>query len=333
MHAITVLPTDTADAKGRHRPGPENIVWSEVPTPAPGPGEVLVKVGAAGINRGDLLQRQGLYPPPAGITEVMGMEATGTVAELGSGVQGWSQGDEVIALVAGGAYAEYVVAPADQLLPIPSGIDRVTAATLVEVAATVVSNMDHVGLKAGETFLVHGGTGGIGQFAIQYAKSMGCRVITTCGTDAKRSFCTDLGADVALDYHDDWVAGVKEATGDAGADVILDIMGAKYLGLNVDALATNGRIVIIGMQGGSKAELNIGKLLAKRGVVTATSLRARPLEEKAAICRRVTEAVWPMYTDGRIKPAPVETFPMAKAGDAHRRLDSGEVLGKVALVL
>lgn len=333
MRAITVLPTDTADAKGRHRPGPENMEWSQVPTPTPGPGEVLVKVGAAGVNRGDLLQRQGLYPPPPGITEVMGLEASGTVAALGEGVDGWSEGDRVVALVAGGAYAEYLVVPAGQLLPVPEGIDAVTASTLVEVAATVVSNMDHVGLRSGETFLVHGGTGGIGQFAIQYAASLGCRVITTCGTEAKRRFCTELGADVALDYHEDWVAGVKEATGGAGADVILDIMGAKYLGLNVDALATNGRIVIIGMQGGARGELNIGKLLAKRGLVTATSLRARPLEEKAAICRRVTEVVWPMYADGRIKPAPVETFPITRAGDAHRRLDSGEMLGKVALVL
>ena len=193
--------------------------------------------------------------------------------------------------------------------------------------------MDHVGLAKGETFLVHGGTGGIGQFAIQYAKSLGCTVITTCGTAEKQEFCRSLGADVALDYHDDWVAGAKEATDGRGVDIILDVMGAKYLGLNVDVLATGGRLDIIGMQGGVKGELNIGKLLTKRALVTATSLRPRPLEEKAKICQRVREVAWPLYTNGSIKPAPVESFPMPDAGKAHARLESGEVLGKVALTL
>ena len=248
MHAITVRPTDTTDSKGRHRPGPECIEWTEVPTPQPGPGEALVKVTAAGINRGDLLQRQGLYPPPKGVSDTMGLEVTGTVSALGPGVD-WSEGDEVVALLAGGGYAEYVIVPAGQLLPIPDGIDPVTASTLIEVAATVISNMDHVGLAKGETFLVHGGAGGIGQFAIQYAKSLGCTVITTCGTAEKQEFCRALGADVVLNYHDDWVGGVKDATEGRGADVILDVMGAKYLDLNVDALATGGRLDIIGMQG------------------------------------------------------------------------------------
>lgn len=333
MHAITVRPTEETDAKGRHRPGPENMEWTEVETPSPGPGEVLVKVHACGMNRADLLQRQGLYPPPPGVTDVMGLEVTGTVAELGEDVTGWSRDDAVVALLAGGGYAEYVVVPAGQLLPVPEGVDEVTASTLVEVAATVISNMDHVGLRSGETLLVHGGAGGIGQFAIQYAHAQGCRVLTTCGTEEKRQFCTELGADVALDYHEDWVAGVKEATDGHGADVILDIMGAKYLGLNVKALATGGRLVIIGMQGGTKGELNIGALLAKRALVTATSLRARPLEEKAEICRQVAERAWPLYTDGSIKPAPVETFAMTEAADAHRRLASGEVFGKIALTL
>ena len=178
MHAITVRPTDKTDSKGRHRPGPECIEWTEVPTPKPGPGEVLVKVKAAGINRGDLLQRQGLYPPPKGVSETMGLEVTGVISSLGPGVTGWSEDDEVIALLAGGGYAEYVIVPAGQLLPIPEGIDPVTASTLIEVTATVISNMDHVGLARGETFLVHGGAGGIGQFAIQYAKSLECTVIT-----------------------------------------------------------------------------------------------------------------------------------------------------------
>ena len=332
MHAITVRPTDTTDSKGRHRPGPERIEWTEVPTPQPGPGEALVKVTAAGINRGDLLQRQGLYPPPKGVSDTMGLEVTGTVSALGPGVD-WSEGDEVVALLAGGGYAEYVIVPAGQLLPIPDGIDPVTASTLIEVAATVISNMDHVGLAKGETFLVHGGAGGIGQFAIQYAKSLGCTVITTCGTAEKQEFCRALGADVALNYHDDWVGGVKDATEGRGADVILDVMGAKYLGLNVDALATGGRLDIIGMQGGVRGELNIGKLLNKRALVTATSLRPRPLDEKASICQRVREVAWPLYANGSIKPAPVESFPMSEAGKAHERLESGEVLGKVALTL
>ncbi|GAE69550.1 quinone oxidoreductase [Cutibacterium acnes JCM 18909] len=187
MHAITVRPTDKTDSKGRHRPGPECIEWTEVLTPKPGPAEVLVKVKAAGINRGDLLQRQGLYPPPKGVSETMGLEVAGTISSLGPGVTGWSEDDEVIALLAGGGYAEYVIVPAGQLLPIPEGIDPVTASTLIEVSATVISNMDHVGLARGETFLVHGGAGGIGQFAIQYAKSLGCTVITTCGTARSRS--------------------------------------------------------------------------------------------------------------------------------------------------
>ncbi len=333
MHAITVRPTEKADAKGRHRPGPENIEWTEVETPVPGPGEVLVEVSAAGMNRADLLQRQGLYPPPPGVTGIMGFEVAGTVEALGPDVSGWHRGDPAVALLAGGGYAEYAVAPAGQLLHMPPGVDPVVASTLIEVAATVISNMDHVGLRPGETFLVHGGAGGVGQFAIQYAKGLGCTVITTCGTAAKREFCRGLGADAALDYHQDWVAGVKEATGGRGVDVILDVMGAKYLGLNVDALATGGRLVIIGMQGGTRGELNIGALLNKRALVTATSLRFRPAEEKAAICRRVEEIAWPMYGDGRISPAPVETFPMTEAGAAHVRLESGEVLGKIALTL
>jgi len=333
MHAITVRPTDKADAKGRHRPGPENLEWSEVQTPAPGSGEVLVKVSACGMNRADLLQRQGLYPPPPGVSQIMGFEVVGRIAEMGADVSGWKVGDQVVGLLAGGGYAEYAVVPAGQLLHMPQGVDPVVAATLVEVAATVISNMDHVGLKSGETFLVHGGAGGVGQFAIQYAKALGCTVITTCGTPQKQEFCRRLGADVALDYHQDWVAGVKEATGGHGADVILDVMGAKYLGLNVDALATGGRLVIIGMQGGTKGELNIGKLLSKRALVTATSLRFRPLVEKAQICRRVEELAWPMYADGRISPAPVETFPITEAAAAHTRLESGEVLGKIALTL
>ncbi|MDN6481141.1 MAG: NAD(P)H-quinone oxidoreductase [Acidipropionibacterium jensenii] len=333
MHAITVRPTETADAKGRRRPGPENLEWTEVPTPRPGPGEVLVKVRAAGMNRADLLQRQGLYPPPRGVSEIMGFEVVGTIAELGPEVSGWQEGDEVVALLAGGGYAEYALAPAGQLLHMPSGVDPVVAPTPVGVAGTRIAHKGNRRVATRGPNLVHGGAGGVGQFAIQYAKGLGCTVATTCGTEDKRAFCRDLGADIALDYHQDWAAEFKEATGGHGADVILDVMGAAYLGHNVDSLATGGRLVIIGMQGGTRGELNIGKLLSKRGLVTATSLRFRPAEEKAAICRRVEELAWPMYADGRITPAPVETFELPDAAAAHARLESGQVLGKIALTL
>lgn len=321
MHAITVTEPG----------GPEQLQWSEVPTPSPAEGEVLVKTTAVGVNRADLLQRQGHYPPPKGISDVMGLEATGTVAELGKGVTGMSVGDEVVCLLAGGAYAEYFVVPAGQCIAVPQGVDVVTAAGLVEVAATVVSNMDGVGLEPGETFLVHGGAGGIGTFAIQYAKALGCRVITTAGSEAKLEHCRAMGADIAIDYHEDWVVAVKEATEGKGVDVILDVMGAKYLELNVDALATGGRLVIIGMQGGVKGTLNIGKLLSKRALVTATSLRFRPVEEKVAICQRVAEVVWPMIADGRIKPAPETRIPLAEARRAHEQLAGGENIGKIIL--
>lgn len=334
MRAITVRQPDPdqTDEKGRPlRPGPEALEVGEVATPQPGPGEVLVRTVAAGVNRADLLQRQGLYPPPKGVTDVIGLEVAGVVDSLGEGVDTWSVGDEVVGLLAGGGYAEYVAVPAGQLIAPPKGVDLVTAGTLMEVAATVVSNLDHVHLAEGETFLVHGGAGGIGSFAIPYAKSLGCTVATTAGSAAKLDYCRGLGADIALDYHDDWVAALKDATDGRGADVILDIMGAKYLPLNVDAMAPDGRTVIIGMQGGVKGELNIGALLNKRATVTATSLRFRPTEQKAEICRRVAEVVWPKIEDGTIAPAPVERFAFADAARAHARLESGEVTGKLVL--
>lgn len=322
MHAITV----------REPGGPEVLEWAEVPTPEPGPGEVLVRTVAAGVNRADLLQRQGHYPPPKGTSDTIGLEASGIVERVGAGVAGWHPGDEVVALLAGGGYAEYFVAPAGQLVAPPRGMDLVTASTVMEVAATVVSNMEHVQLTAGDTFLVHGGAGGIGQFAIQYAKSLGCRVAATAGSEEKRDTCRSLGADIVLDYHDDWVEGLKQATGGHGADVILDVMGAKYLEANVKALAMDGRLCIIGMQGGVKGTLNIGVLLNKRASVTATSLRFRPLEQKAQICADVARTVWPMYTRGDIIPAPVERIALPDAEEAHRLLESGDSQGKITLV-
>lgn len=336
MRAIRVAQQDSeqTDDKGRPvRPGPEALELVDQPRPEPGAGEVLVRTVAAGVNRADLLQRQGLYPPPKGISDTIGLEASGIVEAVGEGVTDFAPGDEVVALLAGGGYAEYFVAPQGQLVAPPTGVDLVTAATLIEVAATVLSNMDHVHLAEGETVLVHGGAGGIGTFAIQYAKALGARVAATAGTEQKLAHCRDLGADIALDYHDDWVAGLKDATDGHGADVILDIMGAKYLGLNVDAMAADGRTVIIGMQGGVKGELNIGKLLNKRATVTATSLRFRPDEQKAQICQDVAARVWPLVESGQIKPAPIEQFALADAAKAHERLESGEVTGKLVLVV
>lgn len=333
MRAVVVEPVSGTDPKGRPlRPGPEQLRVVEVHDLHPGPGEVLVTTVAAGVNRADLLQRQGLYPPPAGTSEVIGLEAGGVVAELGAGVNGWKVGDEVVALLAGGGYASQFVVPAGVLLAPPPGVDLVTAATIVEVAATVVSNMDHANLFPGETLLVHGGAGGIGHFAIAYGKALGCTVAATAGTAGKVAHCRELGADIALDYHGDWAAGLLEATGGRGVDVVLDVIGGKYLGPNVHVLAADGRVVVIGLQGGAKGELNLAELLAKRGTVTATSLRMRPLEQKELICATLGERVWPLYADGTITPAPVQRFPIDEVAAAHAALESGGVVGKLALV-
>lgn len=287
---------------------------------------------ASGVNRADILQRRGLYPPPKGTTETIGLEASGVVESVGDGVTQWKPGDQVVALLAGGGYAEYFIAPAGQLIAPPPGVDLVTAAGLLEVAATVVSNMDVAGLKAGETLLTHGGAGGIGTFAIQYGKALGCTVATTAGTDSKLDHCRAHGADICLNYNGDWVRELHAATGGRGADVLLDIMGAKYLEMNVKALARRGRMVVIGLQGGAKGTLNLGLLLQKMGTITATSLRFRPIEEKSAICARVAETVWPMVSDGRIRPAPETRIPFEEVRRAHELLDSGDNVGKIILV-
>jgi putative PIG3 family NAD(P)H quinone oxidoreductase len=313
--------------------GPEVLSVTDVPDPVPGPGEVLVDVAAAGLNRADLLQRQGFYPPPPGASEIIGMECSGTVSAVGEGVTGWAVGDEVCALLAGGGYAERVAVPAGQVMPVPAGIDLVTAAALPEVAATVWSNVFMVaGLRPDETLLVHGGAGGIGTFAIQLAHALGARVATTGGTAEKLEFCRSLGADVTIDYHEqDFVEVVREATGGRGADVVLDNMGAKYLARNVDVLALEGRLVIIGMQGGTRAELDINALLRKRGAVIATSLRARPVEGKSAICAGVVEHVWPLVADGAVRPIVHTTMPLAEARAAHELMESGSHTGKILL--
>src|SRR3712207_694383 len=295
--------------------GLEVLTLEERPELHPGPGEVVLETVASAVNRADLLQRQGRYPPPPGASDVLGLECSGTVREVGEGVDRWQVGAEVCALLAGGGYAEQVLVPAGQVMAVPTGVDLVTAAGLPEVACTVWSNVFMVaGLQPGETLLVHGGAGGIGTCAIQVASALGARVLTTAGTPEKRALCAELGAEVTISYRDqDFVEVVREVTDGRGADVVLDNMGASYLGRNVDALATEGRLVVIGMQGGTRGELDIATLLRKRGAVIATALRSRPIEEKAAICAAVTEHVWPLVGSGDIKPIVADRFPLAAA--------------------
>jgi len=312
--------------------GPDQLTIAEVPDPVAGPGELLVRVVAAGVNRADLLQRQGFYPPPKGISDVIGLEVSGRVEAIGEGVEGWAVGDEVVALLAGGGYAELTVVPAGQCCRPPAGVDLVTAAGLLEVAATVVSNLDRVGYADGESFLVHGGTGGIGAFAIQYVKARGGTVLTTAGTTEKLDQCRALGADVAIDYHEDWAAAVKEATGGRGVDVLLDVMGAKYLEANVASLARNGRLIVIGLQSGRKGTLDLNALLTKNALVTATSLRFSPLERKAEVVAMVAREVWPMYESGRIQLPTEKRLALDDVRAAHEWLESGSASGKAVLV-
>jgi putative PIG3 family NAD(P)H quinone oxidoreductase len=314
--------------------GPEVLQWEEVPDPVPGPGEVLIDVAAAGVNRADLLQRQGLYPPPPGAPHYPGMEVSGRIESVGAGVTGWQPGDQVCALMAGGGYAEKVAVPAGQVLPIPVGLDLVHTAALPETTATVYANLVQVaGLRDGETLLVHGGASGIGTTAIQLGKALGARVICTAGSAAKLDRCRALGADVAISYRDeDFVEVVKDVTDGHGADVILDIMGASYLARNLAALAVWGRLVIIGRQGGNKAELDLGLLQSKQASIHATTLRNRPSAEKAAIMAAVGDHVWPLISAGTVTPIIEEKVPMAQAAEAHRLLEAGAHTGKILLV-
>lgn len=325
MRAIVALSTD-------------QLAWQQVPDAQPGPGEVLIKVRAAGVNRADLLQAAGHYPPPPGASEILGMEVAGVVAEVGASVTGWSVGQPVCALLTGGGYAEYVAAPAHQLLPIPAGIDLIDAAGLPEVACTVWSNLVLTAhLEAGQLLLIHGGASGIGSHAIQVARALGAKVAVTAGSPAKLELCRDLGAEITIAYHDeDFVAALRTASGGAGADVILDIIGAAYLGRNIDALANDGQLIVIGLQGGVKGELNLGKLVSKRARVIGTALRGRPASGphgKKTIVDAVTTAVWPMLADGRVRPITGARMPIEQAVDAHRLLASGQVAGKIVLTV
>jgi putative PIG3 family NAD(P)H quinone oxidoreductase len=313
--------------------GPEVLTVSEVPDPVPGPDEVLIDITSAGLNRADLMQRQGLYPPPPGAPPYPGMECAGRIASLGANVTGFSVGDEVCALLAGGGYAEKVAVNAGQVLPVPDGTSLIEAGGLPEVACTVYSNVVQLaGLAAGETLLIHGGGSGIGTFAIQLGRALGARVACTAGSQAKLDRCLELGADLAIPYKDqDFVEAIRDFTDGRGADVILDIIGAKYLPRNVAALATGGRLAIIGLQGGAKGELDLGALLSKRATVRATTLRARPTHEKAAIVAGVSDVVWPLVTAGQIRPIIDTVLPLAQAPQAHRLMEDSQHVGKILL--
>ncbi|WEV77089.1 NAD(P)H-quinone oxidoreductase [Janibacter cremeus] len=316
------------------KPGDADVLQAtEVDDPRPQSGQVVVDTVAAGVNRADIMQRKGLYPPPKGASPLPGLEVSGTVREVGPDVEGWSVGDEVCALVDGGGYAEQVLVPAAQLLPVPRGVSVRDAAGLPEVACTVWSNVFMTAnLQPGEVFLVHGGSSGIGTMAIQLAKAAGATVAVTAGTEEKLAFCRELGADIAVNYREqDFVEEVRSATDGHGADVILDVMGAKYLPRNVDLLATNGRLVVIGLMGGRTGELDLGKMLSKRAAVIATSLRARPPEEKATIVAAVREHVWPLIDDGAVRPIIQGTHPLDRAADAHRELEASGHIGKILL--
>jgi putative PIG3 family NAD(P)H quinone oxidoreductase len=308
-------------------------VLADVPDPEPAAGEVRIAVAAAGVNRADVMQRRGFYDPPPGSPTWPGLEVSGTVDAVGERVTTWSVGDEVCALLVGGGYAERVCVPAAQVLPVPTGVSLEHAAALPEVVCTVWSNVFMTAnLLPGQTLLVHGGSSGIGTMAIQLAREVGARVAVTAGSAEKLAACKELGAEVLVNYREqDFVEEVRQATGGAGADVVLDNMGAKYLARNVDVLAVGGRLVVIGLQGGTTAEIDLNALLRKRAAVIATSLRARPPAEKAAIVAAVREHVWPLVEAGRVRPVVHTTFPLADAADAHREMESSRHIGKILL--
>jgi len=315
--------------------GPEVLGISEVDDPIAAPGEVIIRVAAAGVNRADVLQRKGAYPPPAGAPTWPGLECSGVIDEVGPDVVGWSVGDEVCALLTGGGYAERVAVPAGQVLPVPSGVSLIDAAALPEVACTVWSNVFMTAhLEEGELLLVHGGSSGIGTMAIQIARALGAHVAVTAGSQEKLDRCRALGAEILINYRDDnFVDRILADTDGHGADVILDVMGGPYLMPNISALATNGRIVIIGMQGGVTTELNIAALLAKRGAIHATTLRARPLAEKAEIVRRTREMVWPLIEASLVNPVIDSRFTLNQAPGAHQLMEASTHVGKILLTM
>jgi len=313
--------------------GPEVLQWTEVPDPVPAPGEVLIEVTASAVNRADVMQRQGHYPPPPGASPYPGLECAGTIAALGDGVTGWHPGEPVCALLAGGGYAERVAVPAGQLLPVPKSITLAEAAALPETVCTVYSNVfAGARLAKGETLLVHGGGSGIGTIAIQLAKQAGAIVAVTAGSQQKLDACRALGADILINYReDDFAEQLLAATGGHGADVILDIIGAGYLAKNLAALAPDGRIANIGLQQGRRAELDFSALMAKRGTIMSTSLRARPAAQKAALVSEVIATVWPLVDAGTVRPVIDRELPMSQAAAAHRIADASGHTGKIVL--
>jgi putative PIG3 family NAD(P)H quinone oxidoreductase len=309
--------------------GPEVLRWTEVPDPRPGRGEVVLDVAAAGVNRADMMQRQGHYPPPPGAPPYPGLECSGIIAAVGAGVTGWQPGDQACALLAGGGYAEKVAVPAGQLLPVPESTTLIEAAALPETVCTVYANVfQGARLAKGETLLIHGGSSGIGTTAIQLGKLAGAVVAVTAGSQEKLDACRRLGADITINYRDDdFAEALMEATGGHGADVILDIIGAGYLAKNIAALAPDGRIANIGLQQGRRAELDFAALMAKRGTI----LRARPVEQKAAIVAAVAASVWPLVDAGEVRPVIHCELPMAQAAEAHRIMTASSHTGKIVL--
>jgi putative PIG3 family NAD(P)H quinone oxidoreductase len=315
--------------------GPQVLQWADVADPSCGPGDVIIDVAATAVNRADLLQRQGFYPPPPGAPQWPGLECSGVISAVGADVDQWTAGEEVCALLAGGGYAERVAVPAGQVFPRPTSVDLVDAAALPEVTSTVWSNVFmSAGLRPAEVLLVHGGSSGIGTMAIQLATQLGAKVAVTAGSAQKLQRCAELGAEILINYRDeDFVEQVRAATGGAGADVVLDNMGARYLNRNLRVLAPGGRLIVIGMQGGVKAELDLGLLMAKRGAIISTSLRSRPVPEKSAIVASVTEYVWPLLNAGLVKPVIHTRIPLADAAHAHRLVDDSSHIGKVLLTV
>lgn len=329
---VTELPA-TMTAIGLPTPGgPEALVPEQRPVPQPGAGEILVKVAAAGVNRPDVMQRKGLYPPPPGASDIPGLEIAGEVVALGAGVTKWQVGDKVCALVSGGGYAEYCLADEGAALPVPAGLSMIEAAALPETFFTVWTNVfDLAGLKAGESFLVHGGTSGIGTTAIQLAKAFGAKVFATAGSAGKCEVCRQLGADAAIDYKtEDFVAVIKEKTG-KGVNVILDMVGGSYIARNYEAAAPQGRIVQIAFMEGSKVQIDYMRLMLKRLSHMGSTLRSRPKAEKAVIAASLKEKVWPLIEAGKVKPVLDQTFPLEKASEAHARMETSAHIGKIML--
>ncbi|WP_411719931.1 NAD(P)H-quinone oxidoreductase [Mycetocola sp.] len=315
--------------------GPEVLRVVQRPRPEAGAGEVLIKVVAAGLNRADVQQRRGVYPPPPGASDIPGLEVSGTVAAVGRDVAGFEVGASVCALLTGGGYAEYVAVPAGQVLPVPAGIGLVDAAALPEVACTVWSNLFmNVRVAAGDWVLIHGGAGGIGTMATQMVAAFGARPVVTAGSTEKLEYCRGFGAVGGIDYrHEDFVERMRDISGGHGADVILDVIGASYLDRNIRALAFGGRLVVLGLQGGTKAELDLGLLMSRRASVLGTTLRARPAEEKAQVVAQVAQNVWPLVEAGTVRTAVEARYPMEEAAEAHRHFDSGRHTGKILLTM